>query len=173
MEGEAQPSLKRGRGRPRREGADAEILGVALSLLQERGYHDFTVEDVAERAGTAKTTIYRRFPTKAALVVAALTPGSTAHVPAPNSGSVQADLARILHEVIALLRGAGDAQNEPELAAAMRAAVAPDRNRILDVLSRIRLRTDATLLADLLLGALLLGRREVEAIVETVLRGAI
>lgn len=173
MDGQQQPAVKRGRGRPRREGADAEILGVVLSLLQEKGYHDFTVEDVAERARTAKTTIYRRWPTKAALVAGALTPPTAAHVQAPNSGSVEADLTHILHEIVAFLHDAGDVQDEPELAVAVRAAVAPDRKRIVDVLSRIPLRTDPTLLADLLLGALLLGRSEVETVVETVLRGAV
>jgi AcrR family transcriptional regulator len=65
---------KRGRGRPRRAGADAEILGVALSLLREKGYRELTVDCVAERSGVAKTTIYRRWPTKAALVTAAIEP---------------------------------------------------------------------------------------------------
>jgi AcrR family transcriptional regulator len=65
---------KRGRGRPRRAGADAEILGVALSLLREKGYRELTVDAVAERSGVAKTTIYRRWPTKAALVTAAIEP---------------------------------------------------------------------------------------------------
>jgi AcrR family transcriptional regulator len=65
---------KRGRGRPRRAGADAEILGVALSLLRDKGYRELTVDTVAERSGVAKTTIYRRWPTKAALVTAAIEP---------------------------------------------------------------------------------------------------
>jgi AcrR family transcriptional regulator len=65
---------KRGRGRPRREGADAEILAATLDLLRERGYRDFTVDAVAERTGVAKTTIYRRWPAKGALAAAAVGP---------------------------------------------------------------------------------------------------
>lgn len=69
---EAKP--KRGRGRPRREGADEELVAVALEVLRERGYRDFTVDAVAERSGIAKTTIYRRWPTKGALAAAAIAP---------------------------------------------------------------------------------------------------
>jgi AcrR family transcriptional regulator len=65
---------KRGRGRPRRAGADEEILAVTLELLRATGYRDFNVDDVAARTGIAKTTIYRRWPTKEALVSAAVEP---------------------------------------------------------------------------------------------------
>jgi AcrR family transcriptional regulator len=65
---------KRGRGRPRRAGADEEILAVTLELLRATGYREFNVDDVAARTGIAKTTIYRRWPTKEALVSAAVEP---------------------------------------------------------------------------------------------------
>jgi AcrR family transcriptional regulator len=65
---------KRGRGRPRREGADDQILGVALEMLRETGYAALTVDAVAERAGVAKTTVYRRWPSKSALIAAAVEP---------------------------------------------------------------------------------------------------
>ena len=65
---------KRGRGRPRREGADDEILAVALAMLREEGYRAITVDGVAERAGVAKTTVYRRWPSKGALLAAAIAP---------------------------------------------------------------------------------------------------
>lgn len=68
------PSPKRSRGRPRREGADEELLAAAVALLRERGYRDFTVDAVAERTGIAKTTIYRRWPAKGALAAAAIGP---------------------------------------------------------------------------------------------------
>lgn len=68
---------KRGRGRPRREGADDQILGVALEMLREHGYGALTVDAVAERAGVAKTTVYRRWPSKSALIAAAVPPTET------------------------------------------------------------------------------------------------
>ena len=58
----------RGRGRPRRAEADAEILDAALAMLRAGGYRDLSLDEVARRAGTAKSSIYRRWPSKAALV---------------------------------------------------------------------------------------------------------
>jgi AcrR family transcriptional regulator len=65
---------KRGRGRPRRAGADEEILHVALELLREVGFRAFTVDEVSVRTGIAKTTIYRRWPSKGSLIAGALAP---------------------------------------------------------------------------------------------------
>src|SRR5215212_11839374 len=65
---------KRGRGRPRREGADEEILDVARAMLRESGDRTLTVDAVADRAGVAKTTVYRRWPSKRALIAAAIEP---------------------------------------------------------------------------------------------------
>src|SRR5258706_9171378 len=60
-------SPRRGRGRPRRAEADAEILDAALAMLRAGGYRDLSLDEVARRAGTAKSSIYRRWPSKAAL----------------------------------------------------------------------------------------------------------
>jgi AcrR family transcriptional regulator len=61
-------SHPRGRGRPRRAEADAEILDAALAMLRAGGYRDLSLDEVARRAVTAKSSIYRRWPSKAALV---------------------------------------------------------------------------------------------------------
>lgn len=58
----------RGRGRPRRAEADAEILDAALAMLRAGGYRELSLDEAARRAGTAKSSIYRRWPSKAALV---------------------------------------------------------------------------------------------------------
>ena len=60
-------SPHRGRGRPRRAEADAEIIDAALVLLRAGGYRELSLDEVAQRAGTAKSSIYRRWPSKAAL----------------------------------------------------------------------------------------------------------
>jgi len=60
------------RGRPRSEEVDRRILAATFHQLVEVGYGALSIEAVAAQAGVAKTTIYRRHPTKADLVVAAL-----------------------------------------------------------------------------------------------------
>jgi hypothetical protein len=91
---------RRGRGRPRREGADEEILDVARGMLSEGGYAALTVDAVAERAGVAKTTVYRRWPSKGALIAALIPPAG----PYANAGAVLADVQALL----APLAGASD-----------------------------------------------------------------
>ena|SRR5579872_7245788 len=60
-----------GVGRPRDEEARNAILRASLSLVKEFGYRSLTVEKIAQRAGTGKTTIYRWWPSKAAVVAEA------------------------------------------------------------------------------------------------------
>ncbi len=161
-------SSKRGRGRPRRAGADEEILTVAMTMLLEKGYRELTVDAVAERSGVAKTTIYRRWPSKGALVAAALAP-AVEGAPPPKGGDVAGDLKHILSDAVTILRLGGDVRSDPELCEVMRTAIAPHREQILTVLSRASLRADASLVTDLLIGALMLGRMEVEEMVRVVL----
>ncbi|MGV9779576.1 TetR/AcrR family transcriptional regulator [Streptosporangium sp. NPDC003464] len=60
------------RGRPRDPGNDASILNAALDLLIERGAGGTSIEAVAQRAGVAKLTVYRRWRSKEDLLMAAL-----------------------------------------------------------------------------------------------------
>ncbi len=60
-----------GAGRPRDEAARNAILRASLSLVKEFGYRSLTIEKIAQRAGTGKTTIYRWWPSKAAVVAEA------------------------------------------------------------------------------------------------------
>ncbi|MGK5559138.1 TetR/AcrR family transcriptional regulator, partial [Actinomadura kijaniata] len=53
-----------------------QIFDATLELLAAHGYRGLTVEGVAERAGVNKTTLYRWWPSKAALLGAALTHGA-------------------------------------------------------------------------------------------------
>jgi AcrR family transcriptional regulator len=59
-------------GRPRSPQADEAILTAARELLAEGGLSGLTVEGTALRAGVAKTTVYRRYPSKLDLAVAAI-----------------------------------------------------------------------------------------------------
>lgn len=62
----------RGPGRPRDARADQAIIDTTLDLMSEVGVTGLSVEEVALRAGVSKATIYRRFESKDALIVAAL-----------------------------------------------------------------------------------------------------
>src|SRR5258708_40356654 len=57
------------RGRPRDQHADAKILKATIRLLEQHGFRAVTLEGIAEEAGVARTTVYRRWPNKAAVVV--------------------------------------------------------------------------------------------------------
>ena len=60
------------RGRPRNPEADAAIVDATLELIADEGLTALSVESVAAKAGVGKTTIYRRWPSKEALVEDAL-----------------------------------------------------------------------------------------------------
>jgi AcrR family transcriptional regulator len=79
------------RGRPRDDAADQRILDAAWDLLHSAGYAGLSVDEVAERAGVAKTTLYRRWPTKDHLAIA-VAARMLGEVPIPDTGDLQADL---------------------------------------------------------------------------------
>jgi AcrR family transcriptional regulator len=79
------------RGRPRDPAINDRILETARSLLVEVGYAALTMEAVAARAGVGKPTIYRRYPSKVALVFDAVF-GRTKSRPIPGNGDIAADL---------------------------------------------------------------------------------
>ncbi len=90
-------------GRPRIARYDDEILRVAQELLLEKGYTGFTVDAVAAKVGVGRPTIYRRWPTKAALAVAAMGQ-STGLAPAPDTGSLREDLLAFQRHQVSLTR---------------------------------------------------------------------
>jgi AcrR family transcriptional regulator len=92
-------------GRPRSTEADAAILQTTLRLLVEQGYDAMSMEGVAAAAGVGKTTIYRRYPTKRELVVAAVSSlASSVELP-PYSGDTRADLYNFVHAMASVLTG--------------------------------------------------------------------
>jgi AcrR family transcriptional regulator len=65
-------TTKRGRGRPRLSSTDDKILAATLELMRASGPGEVTIDAVAAKSGTAKTTIYRRWPSLENLIVDAL-----------------------------------------------------------------------------------------------------
>jgi AcrR family transcriptional regulator len=124
-------------GRRRSERSHEAIIAATQQLLVERSYPDLTIEGIAARAGVGKQTIYRWWPSKAALVLEAYLAGSNA-VPAPPAAtSVRDDVRALLGWLIAVLAEptgghvvaglVGDLQHDPDLADGFHRDVVPAR----------------------------------------------
>jgi AcrR family transcriptional regulator len=87
-------------GRPRSEQAEQAIIDAALDLFAEQGFEGVCVEAVAVRAGVGKATIYRRWPNKEELLLAAF--GSLkSPFPEPQGVSVRDDLLAMVEVMCA------------------------------------------------------------------------
>jgi AcrR family transcriptional regulator len=71
---------------------ETELLDVTLQLLREHGYDRLTMEAVATTARASKATLYRRWPTKAELVLAAFVEGTRQIAVEPDTGTLRGDL---------------------------------------------------------------------------------
>ncbi len=96
---EEQP-VRRGRGRPRDPQTDERIIEAAANLLRKRGFERMTVDEVAARAGVGKATVYRRWPSKDDLAVAAMERLYALEIPQPDTGSIRGDLAESYRSVL-------------------------------------------------------------------------
>ena len=115
------------RGRPRSEPKRQAIIDATLALIESRGFTGLSVDRIAEQAGVGKATVYRWWPTKAAVTLDAALTIATPATSHPKTGSAREDLARHLRYIIRLFRGArtgpiiaavlGEIQHDPELAA--------------------------------------------------------
>jgi AcrR family transcriptional regulator len=158
------------RGRPRSQEADQAIMAAAIELLAERGLAGTSIEEVAARAGVAKTTIYRRWPSRGALALDAFLAEFQGQQPSPDTGTLRGDLLGALRAWIRSVTrtSAGpvvagliaEAQQDPELAAAWRERVVErlrDQHKVL--LNRavergeLAASTDQDVVLDLLFGA--------------------
>ena len=103
-------------GRPRSTECDRAILDAALGEYAIRGLEGMSVDAVAARAGVSKATIYRRYPSKTELVVAAAFTLAIEAAPKPDTGSLRGDLTTALRNLRTLL-------DDPVLGAATRMLV--------------------------------------------------
>jgi AcrR family transcriptional regulator len=94
-------AVKRSPGRPRSAASEKAILDATLELLMEEGYGGLTTDKVALRAGASKSTMYRRWPSKQHLVIAAF--DSTPELQIPDTGSLESDLYAVVKEYIHIL----------------------------------------------------------------------
>ncbi|HXA91260.1 MAG TPA: TetR/AcrR family transcriptional regulator [Mycobacterium sp.] len=89
-------------GRPRDPRIDDAVLRATVELLAETGYPGLLVSAIAERAGTSKPAIYRRWPSKAHLVHEAVFPIGAATT-IPDTGSLPEDLREMVRRTMAFL----------------------------------------------------------------------
>jgi AcrR family transcriptional regulator len=120
-----------GRTTERRRGRALEraILRAAVDELTEAGYAGLTMDHVARRARTNKNAIYRRWPSRAALGVAAYRELLAVDAPLPDTGELRGDALELLRGANRqlstprgeILRGLlASAAEEPELMAQLR-----------------------------------------------------
>jgi AcrR family transcriptional regulator len=188
----------RGGGRPLDPSRDAAILRAALEGLAELGYDRLSMDEIAARARAGKGALYRRWPSKAALVVDAVIAWRDQFAPTsiPDTGSLSGDLEALIDAVpdfdetakrqVGVVVGlAAAASRDPELRAALgENALQRPRQILGEVLARAVARgeiaadRDLELIPDLLVGlnllrGLLLGevpdRRFVRQVVETII----
>ena len=122
------PVLRRP-GRPRDARADEAILDAALEVLAEVGPARFTVDEVAARAGCGKATIYRRWPSRGALLLDTGHHRLGLHVTDPDTGSVRDDLVAMVGELATKLRDTPAGKIMPAVLA--EAAVDPQMREVL------------------------------------------
>jgi AcrR family transcriptional regulator len=127
---------------PRRRGRALEdaIYRAALEELAEHSFAGFSIERVAQRAGTGKSAIYRRWPTKLDLVVDTMAHAFPPPGPATSTGDLRTDLMRFHLRVAEALGGTlgaalraniGEHHQHPELAAALQERILAPRHQIL------------------------------------------
>lgn len=95
-------------GRPRSATAHRAVLRATLEIFGDAGFHGLTVEGVAARAGVARTTVYRWWPSKLALLLEALS-ALWQQAVVPDTGSVRED-------AVAHLRGFIELHNDRRVA---------------------------------------------------------
>lgn len=89
--------LPRKRGRKRDDALDQQILEAAIEVLARDGYEHMTMDAVASTARAGKGAIYRRWPSKAQLVVDAIAGTSATDMPEPpDTGSLRGDLHALI-----------------------------------------------------------------------------
>jgi AcrR family transcriptional regulator len=150
--------------------AQERAIGAAAHILLRDGYARLTMERVAAESGVAKTTLYRRWPTKAALCMELYLDVAGRELRDPDTGDVASDLKHIAETVVrlqtrtvagpALIALIAEAQVNPETRTAFLAEFAERRREITRLVLRRAIergqllpKTDIDLVIDTLGGA--------------------
>jgi AcrR family transcriptional regulator len=160
------------RTRPRRRGhaLDTAILQATIVEIDLHGYAGFSMERVAERARASKASLYRRWPSKVELVLAAVYQMLPDPAAAAGTGTLRGDVLAVLSGAAELLAGpagtairglVSDALRDPELSARLRQytrgrSVAAMREVVRQAVERGELRPDMITAAQLEAGLAML-----------------
>ncbi|SEH52572.1 DNA-binding transcriptional regulator, AcrR family [Mycolicibacterium rutilum] len=158
-------------GRPRSEQSRQSVLRAASELLREAGLRAMTTEEIANRSGVSKATIYKWWPNKYAVAIEAFLGELMAEAPDPDTGSAREDILGVIRGLAHFYSGAsgrvfaqlvGEGQSDTTVAAELQAhLVAPRRALMRTVWDRgvargeLRDDVDPDVAVDLLLGPLL------------------
>lgn len=141
-------------GPQRRRGEElyAAIFEATLAELAEVGYSRLAMERIAARAGASKASLYRRWPSRAELVVAALGHHYGGPEPAPDTGSLRDDVLALLRLGATRLNGIfgvaarglmAETLTDPDRTASLRVNMFTVRNRLMhEILERAAARGD-------------------------------
>src|SRR5829696_2289677 len=131
----------------RGEATTEALRGAVRGMLEELGYQALTIEGVAARSGVAKTSIYRRWPSKAEMVFDLMLHSSDELPPVEDRGNLADDIDVLAGRIVTLVAGPlgrrifpgliGDAAGDPALMERLRNTIVLDgRNQIAQVLER-------------------------------------
>jgi DNA-binding MarR family transcriptional regulator len=190
------PAARKGRPPSERAASHAAIMDAVYALLQAKSVRDLTMEEVAKRAKVGKPTLYKWWPTKAALVLAILCEPMALNLEKPTALTAEESLRFRVRRLIDAFNGpfgkivAGliaEGQSEPAVLQEFFGRwVSPRRNATITDLQRgkdageLRAESEPELLNDTIFGAIYyrfllrsgtLTRRFGDELVEQVLRG--
>jgi AcrR family transcriptional regulator len=164
------PVESRGRGRPRSDKSRLAILQAARELIEENGPAGLTMEAIASRAGVGKPTIYRWWPDRHSVAMAALMSGESTAPAASRSRSALSSLAKQMRSVVEVFATPGgrnvaamiaSADRDSEISKAFRnhfvmARRDEGREMLLEAIEAGEIRRDANVdvILDMLYGAL-------------------
>jgi AcrR family transcriptional regulator len=154
-------------GRPRDERIDSEVVSAVLNALKKHGYRSVTIDGIARQVGRARSSLYRRWPSKRHLVAYAVV-SEMGDNPAANTGHIRGDLEAAVGTLLRAFVGplgqalaglASDMAQDAALASIIRQEVlAPRRKSMREALERAQIRgemrrdCDVELVLDMLTG---------------------
>jgi AcrR family transcriptional regulator len=133
-------------GRRRNEEARQAILAATIDAIPRDGVRGLRIEAIARAAGVGKQTIYRWWPTRAALVAEAAMARARTEVPEPDTGTTEGDIAAFLEATYRAARGpelspmlralAAEAQEGSEVAEALHTFIGARRHALIAIIRR-------------------------------------